>query len=201
MTRRAPKRGKPAPALILNGNTIVPPAPVEQRERRPCEFTEAIGEALVAWLEEGRSTRSFCEREGINISSVYVWHDRYPAWAARVAQARERGALAVVELAHDEAVKPRPLEEVQNARLIFDARRWYAAKLNPQYSDKLNVKADVNGSLNVAADARVLLGILSDPAKFAERLPNLSEEQFKLLQSALPALAAAPLTPDEGENV
>jgi hypothetical protein len=48
------------------------------------------------------------------------------------ARARELGADVIAETAVAEAVAPMRPEDVQHARLAFDAQKWWVAKLAPR---------------------------------------------------------------------
>jgi hypothetical protein len=196
--------GKPPPPVVLSGSMIgnggVGGEASMKKPGPRFSYSEEMADAVCAWLEQGRSLRSFCEQPNTpDRGTVYDWTNANPAFAARFAQARDRGIDALAELTLDDAsLKRLPPDQIAGARLMFDARRWFCSKLKPgRYGD--HVKAEVTGAVTVRSQAMVLLDILSDPAKLVERLPNLSDEQLQTLHDALPALLASPAQ-GEGEG-
>jgi hypothetical protein len=167
---------------------------------RPSTYTEETADAICAWMAEGKSLLSYCKQDGApERQTVHNWLDANPAFAARFAQARDRGIDAIAELAHDEATAGLPPEMVPGARLALDARKWFCSKLKPgRYGD--HVKAEVTGAVTVQTQAMVLVDLFANPEKLAERLPNLSDEQLRLMLDALPALLTPPAQTIEGES-
>jgi hypothetical protein len=167
-----------------------------KRGGRATIYSEEAAEAICTWLTEGKSLLAYCKQDGTPArATVFNWLDANPSFAMKFSQARDRGIDAVAELAHDAATENLPPDQVPSARLAFDARRWFVAKLAPsRYGDRVNLKAEVSGPGGgpLTVQAIALIDILSSPERLAERLPQLTDEQLQALNDALPALLAAP---------
>jgi hypothetical protein len=75
-----------------------------------------------------------------------------------------------------------PPEQVQAARLAFDARRWYASKVAPKrWADRIDLKTEVSGALQVDLQA-----VLLNPAN----LERLDEGEVLVLRNAVAKLCA-----------
>jgi hypothetical protein len=157
-----------------------------------------------------RLVRTFCFQDGTpHIQTVRRWLDANPDFAARYARAKDEGMDVLAEWAKDEATANVPPEQVQAARLAFDARRWYASKIAPRrYADKLDVKQEISGPgggpLTLQVD--VLVSMLLTPANL-ERLTDVEVESIRSAAAkvALPVPAdpviegeAVPVEPSEG---
>jgi len=103
---------------------------------RPSTYTEEMGNLICDKLTEGLSLRRICKSEEFpNASTVYVWLDRFPAFAEQYARAREAATEdmleEMLEIADD------PLLEAQDKRVRIDTRKWAMGKLKPKkYGEK-----------------------------------------------------------------
>lgn len=106
---------------------------------RPSTYTEEMGNLICDKLTEGLSLRRICKSEEFpNASTVYVWLDRFPAFAEQYARAREAATEdmleEMLEIADD------PLLEAQDKRVRIDTRKWAMGKLKPKkYGEKQTV--------------------------------------------------------------
>lgn len=120
----------------------------------PSTYTDAVGEALCARIAAGESLRKVCASPGMPCySNALKWLENNESLRAKYARARERQADfyadAVIEIADTE-------EDANRARVMIDARKWYASKLKPKvYGDKLDVAVSHTLDLtNALAEAR-----------------------------------------------
>lgn len=103
---------------------------------RPSTYTEEMGNLICDKLTEGLSLRRICKDDAFpNASTVYVWLDRFPAFAEQYARAREAATEdmleEMLEIADD------PLLEAQDKRVRIDTRKWAMGKLKPKkYGEK-----------------------------------------------------------------
>lgn len=107
---------------------------------RPTDYTPELAadicRLLTARKEDGSpyALKDVCEELGLPESTVYAWKNRHPEFQELYARARldradmmAEDVLRVVDTDSDPA----------SARVKMDARKWYAAKLNPkQWGDK-----------------------------------------------------------------
>lgn len=78
------------------------------RPGRPSLYTEEIAEALVEWISQGKTLRSFCRQPGMpSRSTIDSWRRDRPDFSGRVARARDDGfeelAEQCIEIADDGA--------------------------------------------------------------------------------------------------
>lgn len=106
-------------------------------------WSEELMDDICDHLATGKSLIEIAALQGYpSADSMYRQMHRDPAFAARIARAREAGqdheADAIVRMA-DQA----DVENWQVVKLRMDARKWRAAKLAPKkYGDKLQVGGD-----------------------------------------------------------
>jgi hypothetical protein len=172
--RKGKGAGKPPPAVVFNGGNIIPPAPPKKWE--PTVYSEGLADRICAWLSAGKSLRSFCLQEGTpSTTAVMKWTRENAVFGARYAHARDEGYDRIAELAHDEtaAAAGLPPEKVPGAKLAFEGRKWYVAKLAPnRYGDRLEAKHEITGPGGGPLQAHVLLDVLLTPANL-ERLDDI----------------------------
>jgi len=101
--------------------------------------------AICAKLADGESLRSICDASAMpDKSTVLRWLMARGDFRDHYARARELGADAMAELALSEATAAMKPEDVQRARLAFDARKWWAGKVAPKkYGER--VATEVSG--------------------------------------------------------
>lgn len=103
---------------------------------RPSKFSNALAGRICERLAEGESLRSIC-RDGAmpSASTVRLWVLKHGEFSEQYARARDLGLDAMADEVLD--IADNPGNDVQAARLRFDARRWYLSKLAPKrYGDK-----------------------------------------------------------------
>jgi hypothetical protein len=126
---------------------------------RPSEYTEAQGEAICAWIRQGKSLSEYCRQAGMGIETPYRWMRTYPEFRERYTSAQEDRAdtladqlLAVV----DDLPQDATMEQVQIAKLRLEARKWIASKLRPtKWGDKQTIEHTGGGiSINIGIPQR-----------------------------------------------
>jgi hypothetical protein len=178
--------GKPAPAVVFNGSNILGSEPTKKWE--PKLYTPEMADRVCAWLEDGKSLRSFCLQEGTpKASTVILWTHQDAVFAERYARARDEGADRVAEMVIDALDDPDlPPEQVQRVKSLCDARKWYASKIAPRrYADKLDLRAEVSGPGGGPIQAHLLLDVLLTPAN----LDRLEDHEVAAIRSAAAKLA------------
>jgi hypothetical protein len=122
---------------------------------RPSTYTEEMGNLICDKLTEGVSLRKLCMSEEFpNASTVYVWLDRFPAFAEKYARAREAATEdmleAILEIADD------PKIEVQDKRVRIDTRKWAMSKLNmKKYGEKKTTESNVTLQVDEKRQAKI----------------------------------------------
>jgi hypothetical protein len=86
-------------------------------------------------MPDGNTWRKWCDESGVLLSQY--------------ARARQSLGDAIAESVIDITDAAFDGESAQVARVKADARRWYAGKVNPAYSDKLDVGLSGNGGLTI----------------------------------------------------
>lgn len=126
-------------------------------------------EAILEGLRDGKSLRKICAAEDMPSKSAFLdWVEADKDLADQYARARERGWDALAEQALDETERA---TDVQAARLVFDARRWYLGKLAPKkYGEK--VTQEVTGPNGGPIQSQTSVD-----------LSNASEEQLRVIAS------------------
>jgi len=139
---RRPRGGPPPEALQP---AQVPGAPVLQEKAFSPAEREQWLRALLVWITEGGSLRSFCEQypQGPARCTWLEWIDQDAMMAGRYVAAREHSADSLAEecVSIADSVKDAgqfDSARVNAARLMVDARKWVASKLKPKtYADRL----------------------------------------------------------------
>ena len=107
-------------------------------------------DAVISAIEQGKSLRSAAKLAGIaSETSIRKLVVKDAAFGAQYTQARDLGldTMADEMLALVDCATP---EQVNVAKLQFEARRWYLSKLAPKrYSDKLDLSATVAASVTL----------------------------------------------------
>lgn len=133
---------------------------------RPTDYSEAAGDAICEELADGKSLRAICSPNDMpNRATVFRWLARHEEFRDQYARAREAQADAIAdevlhiadeplvgkitvdkqqsvgrgEHAHLEDVTEVTTKDgVERSRLMVDARKWFAGKLNPKkYGPKI----------------------------------------------------------------
>lgn len=199
--KKGPGSGKVAPSVVFNGSNILGGTPHKRKVVH--EFSEELASRICAWLADGRSLRSFCLQEGTpDASTVVRWTQADAAFAQQYARAKDEGMDRLAELAVDEATSVLQAENVQAARLAFDARRWYASKVAAKrYGDKIDVKQEITGPGGGPLQIEVLLGQAISQPGFLDRFDD--DEVVFITERIVPKLLApaAPIIEGVAETV
>lgn len=102
---------------------------------RPTTYTQARADALLDWMAEGKTVKTWCKANDVGLSTVAQWRTANRGFAEAYARAREDQGDAYADDAVDTA------EDMQipsdQKRIIVDAKKWYAAKMRPKaYGDR-----------------------------------------------------------------
>ncbi len=172
------------------------------------------------------SLRQVCmARDRPNRSTVYTWLNKYPAFAANYAQARELlyqvWADEILEISDDattdmvtktgrngstyEAVDQ---EHIQRSRLRVDSRRWLLSKLVPkQFGDRVehNVEGEVTHKLELSDRERMrrfALFMLEDQRAGGHTIEGLVEPISSERQATPhPSASPVPKVHDEANDL
>jgi hypothetical protein len=112
-------------------------------------YTEDMAASICEQVANGLALKEVCIGAAMpSRSAVYKWFCQHPAFADMYARAREERA----DLIADEIVTIADTEaDASKARVRIDARKWWAAKVNPKrYGERIT--ADVNTSNYVISD-------------------------------------------------
>ena len=104
-------------------------------------------------IAEGATLRRAAASEGLSTSTFHDGVSSVRELASRYAQAQAIQAHTLVDEMRD--IADDPTLDPQDKKVRVDTRRWIASKLNPQYSDRVDVR--LQGELSV-------LGPISDAA-------------------------------------
>lgn len=135
---------------------------------RPSRYTEKLARDLCEHLATGRSLVSWCKIDGNpGYTTVMRWLEENEGFRDMYVRAREAQADFLAEEVVDIATNVLPairktvtktgrksrveevhVDAVERARLMMDARKWYAAKLAPRkYGERQQVDHGVTESL------------------------------------------------------
>jgi hypothetical protein len=129
---KAPHVRAPAPRARRPG---VPNSQRPQREPR-IVYSDDLAAKLCEHIADGLSLKEACQLPGMpSRSTAYKWLSEYAFFSDVYARAREERA----DLIADEIVTIADSDPDPNrARVRIDARKWWAAKVNPKkYGDRL----------------------------------------------------------------
>lgn len=109
---------------------------------RPSGYSQELGEAICDGVAEGKSLEALGKELGFSYSMLWRWLAKDETFRVSYAQARlayaDALADSVVPLA--DSAQGKDAAGVQAVKLRTDARKWAAAKANPNaYGDKLDV--------------------------------------------------------------
>lgn len=108
---------------------------------RPSEYTEELAAKICDRIAEGESLVAICSDPAMpSRATIYNWFQKHEGFVDNYARAKEEHADAIFDeiLLIADTASP---EEVQQARLRIDARKWMAGKLRPKvYGEKQEVK-------------------------------------------------------------
>lgn len=106
------------------------------------QFSQEVFDQICERIAEGESLRSICKNDDMpSVMSVMRWLAADDKLSDQYARAREIQGDREFDEAREIAFSATP-EDVQVARLKYEAVRWRAGKLRPKvYGDKLDVNA------------------------------------------------------------
>lgn len=112
-------------------------------------LTEELAEAVLVRVAAGDTVRSVCKTLGIASGTVYSKAFNDPEFHRQLKAAREIGTHtlvdSIIEIADDES------RSTERAKLVVDAIKWVAARLNRNdYGEKPLIHAD---NLSITLDA------------------------------------------------
>ncbi len=113
---------------------------------RPTSFTADCADAICARVMDGAILADICRDADMpDRRTVYRWFKAHDDFRLMYAHAREARA----DMIADEVINIADTEPDPNkARVRIDARKWYAAKLNPKrYGDRTVIAGDPDGAL------------------------------------------------------
>jgi hypothetical protein len=110
-------------------------------------FDPAIADAVVDWLSQGKSLKSFCEQhsEAPSTTTIVNWAiEDVAGFAERYRRARRAGveswADQIVDLSDASRAAAGDMALMQSYKLSVDSRKWLSSKLLPdQYGERLQV--------------------------------------------------------------
>jgi len=106
---------------------------------RPTTYTQARADALLEWMSEGKTVKSWCKANDVGLSTVAQWKSANREFAEAYARAREDQGDAIADDAVDTS------EDMQipsdQKRIIVDTKKWYASKMRPKvYGDRTQLE-------------------------------------------------------------
>ena len=110
------------------------------------QYTEKLGADICKHIAGGLALKEVCDLDAMpSRTTVYKWLAQHALFAHMYARAREERA----DLVADEIIAIADSEPDPNkARVRIDARKWWAAKVNPKaYGDKVQHTGDGGGDL------------------------------------------------------
>ena len=130
---------------------------------RHSEYTEKVALQLCELIAGGLALKDVCEIEGMPArTTAYKWLADNEDFAIMYTRAREERA----ELIADEVITIADTEpDPHKARVRIDARKWWAAKVNPKkYGDKMQVGGDADNPIKHAVELTKIERVIVDPA-------------------------------------
>jgi len=149
---------------------------------RPSNYTPELGLAICQALAEGQSLRSICRApDAPDKSTVMRWLHAHAGFREQYLIARDIGMDALADEALADATEPMRAEDVQAARLQFDARRWYVGKIAPKrWGDKVvNEHTGVDGGA-IQLQATPTMMVPKEVAAGIKALLTKSEQEMGL---------------------
>ncbi len=120
-------------------------------KKKGVSYSEDVVHRICALIAEKHFLKEICEMPDMPaLQTFYKWMAKYPIVGEMYARARaERADLVADECVTIADTDPDP----QRARVRIDARKWWAAKVNPKkYGDRQQVDMTVSGSLDSMGD-------------------------------------------------
>lgn len=113
-------------------------AMIMELDRRAAEDERSVFEYVEAWIASGRTLAGLAEDISTAIKPLTIMREQLSRYVhsldaeaeARLIRARARGSFAMVEQAHDQAVKEHDKDAVPGVKLAVDTRLRVAAMFN-----------------------------------------------------------------------
>lgn len=130
------------------------PAAAKRPRGRPTVRTSKIDEAVLAWVADGQTLRSFCRLPGMpSRPTIDRWRAEDPVFASRFARAREAGADVIAEEALAIADTP------QSGKIITTDK-----------DGKKTVTEDMLGHRRLQVETRIKLLAKWFPQRYGDRV-------------------------------
>jgi hypothetical protein len=140
MGTKPKKASKPAPSVVLNGNTagaFIGYGPPQRAPARSVEYSPEITAAICEQLAEGKSLRSICEQPDMPCRTTIVrWLVAHEDFRLNYHRAREVGFDHFAEGLMRRATDVTP-DMVQSVRLEVDTGKWLLSKMSKRYNDRI----------------------------------------------------------------
>lgn len=137
---------------------------VKRMRGRPSEYTDEEGDAICAWISQGKSLKSYCRERGRDAQTIYRWLRERGDFHARYARAHDDRADSLADEIQDiadEQVGASDRVAVEAAKLRIETRKWIASKLRPsKWGEKIEVnqKGSVTFNLGIGKAREPLQG-------------------------------------------
>jgi hypothetical protein len=133
-----PHWGKP-------GSPDYPVAPKNPGGRPPIPYDPALADEICDRITRGEVAEEILREQRMpSRTTMFHWLDQQPEFATAYARARGRQAEAIAERGFAEAWADLEPQQVNRARLRFDASKWMAGKIDPaRWSDKAEMHVAV----------------------------------------------------------
>lgn len=116
--------------------------------RPPEAVPEGIADALLTWLYEGRTMKSFCEQQGMpKRRTIDDWKAKDPEFAAALARARAASAEALMDMAQEEADDR--AEDPQRSKVRIDTLAKRAAGILPSVWGTNRAQVEHSGGVQI----------------------------------------------------
>jgi hypothetical protein len=156
------------------------------RPRYP--YDPALGAEICDRITNGETLVAICAEVGTPSSAtIYEWTERYPDFGRAYALARRRQAATIADVVMETAMQAMGMEGVAQGRLVLDAGKWLAAKLDPQ------------GFGERAVSDRASINIADMSESDLEGMMQTLEAEKAMRRTVKPALEA-PKTPPGQED-
>ena len=112
---------------------------------RPISYTPELAAVVLERLADGESLRHICLDADMPTERIVRWWDvqNTAGFASQYARARKMGIDALMELALEDATAARKPEDVNGAKLAWDARRFHASRMyRERWGERLELAGD-----------------------------------------------------------
>ena len=122
----------------------------ERRTGRPTRYNQIIANEICRQIAEGNSLRAITTQEDLpGLSTIMQWLSKESEFRQSFTEQYARAKQAQADMIADDILYIAEHEpDVNRARLMVDARKWYAGKLKPKkYGDIKQL--DVSGGVDI----------------------------------------------------